>query len=75
MAMQADATELEMKDFKTKSCNVWKTDDLSLFPQEVSSCTDSENVYQEKYSHMEQHTQSMYAPSINLVTPSFQGSG
>ena len=50
MAMQADSTELNMKDFKTKSCNVWKTDDMSLFPQEVTSCANSENIYQEKVS-------------------------
>ena len=31
MGMQADTTELQMKDFTTKSCNVWKaeTDHLS----------------------------------------------
>ena len=50
MAMQADSTELNMKDFKTKSCNVWKTDDMSLFPQEVTTCANSDNIYQEKVS-------------------------
>lgn len=49
MVMQADRTELVTKDFTTKSCNMWRTDDMALYPDQpvVSSCsaTDSSNIY------------------------------
>ena len=33
LALQAaDATELETKEFTTKSFNMWKTDEISLYP-------------------------------------------
>ena len=34
LALQAaDTTELETKEFTTKSFNMWKTDEISLYPQ------------------------------------------
>jgi len=35
-------TELQTKDFTTRSCNVWKSDDLSLYP-ETGSCGDPDS--------------------------------
>ena len=64
MALQAEMTELQTKDFTTRSCNVWKSDDMSLYP-EAGSCADEEsdheidepldgtvsNIYEQKVSY------------------------
>lgn len=34
LAQQAETTELATKDFTTKSINMWKTDELSLYPSD-----------------------------------------
>lgn len=53
--MESDTTELSTKDFTTKSCNIWKSDDMSLYP-EAGSCADSDdedptvNIYEERVS-------------------------
>ena len=44
LASKAEATELNTKDFNTKSCNVWKTDDLSLYP-DTSNKVSGQNCY------------------------------
>jgi len=41
MAMKADTTDLQTKDFTTRSCNMWKTDEASIYP-EAASCADGE---------------------------------
>ena len=45
LALQAETTEMVTKDFATKSINIWKTDELALYPQvatgkSASSCSD-----------------------------------
>jgi len=50
LASQAEATELNTKDFHTKSCNMWKSDDLSLYPEAQNSVSGSKNIYKEKVS-------------------------
>ena len=39
MALQAETTELATKDFTTKSFNMWKTDELTLYPQVTTART------------------------------------
>ena len=60
LALQAaDATELETKEFTTKSFNMWKTDEISLYPHTTKPCNlaspetiedNSTSIYQEKVS-------------------------
>ena len=60
LALQAaDATELETKEFTTKSFNMWKTDEISLYPHNTKTCNlanpetiedNSTSIYQEKVS-------------------------
>lgn len=68
MAMHAEATDLETKNFATKSVNMWSSPDQSLQPAN-RSCAAEGNIYEEKYSRMEQHTQSMFCPQANVIAP------
>ena len=49
LALRAETTEMVTKDFATKSINVWKTDELALYPQVAGSasppcsCASSQN--------------------------------
>lgn len=47
LASQAERTELNAKEFNTKSCNVWKTDDISLYPDSsnIVSGQKNNNIY------------------------------
>ena len=45
LASQAESTELNAKDFNTQSCNVWKTDDASLYPDTSNKVSGGNNVY------------------------------
>lgn len=50
LANQSDTMELQTKDFMTRSSNIWKTDDMSLYP-EPGSCDESTvNIYEERVS-------------------------
>merc|ERR1719333_13734 len=68
--------ELQTKDFSTRSCNVWKSDEMSLYP-ESGSCGDPDSDaefddqedLQQKYARVEQNTSSLYCPQANLVAP------
>ena len=48
MARFSDTTDLQAKDFTTRTRNMWQTDDLNLYP-EASICEDSivqsDNIY------------------------------
>ena len=53
MGMQADTTELQMKDFTTKSCNIWKSEaeaEIDLDCMDAESNDKSRNIYQERVS-------------------------
>lgn len=43
LASQAEQTELNTKQFNTQSCNVWKTDDISLYPDSTNEVTGQKN--------------------------------
>ena len=43
LASQAEQTELNAKAFNTKSCNVWKTDDISLYPDSSNEVSGKKN--------------------------------
>lgn len=53
LARYSDTTDLQMKDFATKTNNMWKTDEAGLFP-DFASCASqnspSENMFQDKVS-------------------------
>jgi len=45
LALEAEMTELQTKDFTTRSCNMWKSDDMSLYP-EAGSCADEDSEHE-----------------------------
>lgn len=53
LARYSDTTDLHMKDFATKTNNMWKTDEAGLFP-DFASCASknspTENMFQDKVS-------------------------
>lgn len=42
LGMESEMVELQTKDFSTRSCNVWKSDEMSLYP-ESGSCGDPDS--------------------------------
>jgi len=72
----SDQTDLKINDFSTSTKNMWRSDDLGLFPDyNPPNCgqgTAHDNIYQAKYSSMEQNTQSMFCPNASLISPTFK---
>jgi len=55
MARYSDQTDMQIKDFSTKTSNMWRSDEFSLFPDynDASCASDqqsSENLYKSKVS-------------------------
>lgn len=81
MARYSDQTDLQINDFSTRTSNMWRSDDMNLFPDySPPSCAHSgkggasDSIYQAKYNAMEQNTQSMFCPTASLISPSYKDS-
>jgi len=75
-AAQADSIYQETEDFITKTDNIYRRDDLSIYPE--PSATDEKTnklvSLKDKYDYADRTTQSMYCPTANLVSPISQPS-
>jgi len=47
---------------------MWRTDELNLFPDNCGKKNTGNN-FEDRYSHIEKNTQSMFCPSANVIKP------
>lgn len=55
-------------NFETKTCNVWRTEDISIFPGTKEEL-DLYRGFDERLSDVDRMTKSLYCPGSSLIVP------